>query len=138
MNTTQREASSSIKAVAYLFLFGGFSTLLSMVLSLFVGKINLSFGVLGIFIGFGLLRLEERWRIWAVVFTWFGLVITPILTALALANRSLPFQVFGIQVGQLGSGWGLVIGVVLFLFYVWQHAVLTAPDSRRLFHESGA
>jgi hypothetical protein len=133
VNQTTQIIPTSLKLVAYLFVFSGFSSLLGILLNLFAGKISVQLGVLGIFIGFGLLRLEERWRIWALAFTWFGLVVTPIFIALALSGRPIPFNVFGVQVIQVGGGVGVLFDTVLFFFHVWQHAILTDSDFHHLF-----
>ena len=72
----------SLKVVAVLFILGGIHSVIEVVLDLMQSKININFGVLGLFIGPGLLALRRGWRTCALVFTWIALIFLPILTVI--------------------------------------------------------
>ena len=72
-------APASLKIVAALFIFGGICSAIEVIVSLMYGHININFGVLGLFIGPGLLRFSSGWRTCALVFLWIGFILTPII-----------------------------------------------------------
>ena len=124
----------SLKVVAVLFILGGISSIIEVALDLTQGHINLNFGVLGLFIGLGLLRLSPGWRTCALVFTWLGLLFAPIV-ALVMFNHAGPLDLkfFGQKIGTAGIEFGLLICVALFLYSLWQYRVLTRRDVKLLF-----
>jgi hypothetical protein len=67
-----RPIPQPLKIVAYLFIIGGICALLEVIFALASNRISINFGVLGIFIGRGLLRLNPRSLAWAMFFIWFG------------------------------------------------------------------
>jgi cytochrome c oxidase subunit IV len=133
MNDTQ-PIPTSLKVVAALFILSGISSLIEIIVSLLNGQLSLNFGVLGLFIGRGLLRLGPTSRTWALVFTWFALVITPVAALIFLNNAGpLDFKLFGINLGQVPQAAGVIAAVAFFLVVLWQYRVLTRPDIRALF-----
>ncbi len=91
----------ALKIVAVLFILGGISTAIEIVLSLMMGHININFGLLGIFIGIGLLRRSNGWRACALVFTWLALALVPIVGLLFLAHSGpLNLNFFGQKVAM--------------------------------------
>ncbi len=106
----------SLKVVAWLFIIWGIYSVIRVVVVFNHGAIYVNLGVLGLFIGPGLLKLRPAWRTCALVFLWIGLIAISIAI---LASLSRP-----------GT---LVLCVVYFLLVLWQYSVLTRPEIRALF-----
>ena len=122
--------------VATLFILQGCCAALEVVLSLMHGNINIHLGVLGIFIGSGLLALRPGWRTCALVFIWLGLIGIPIVSAILLALPGpLDFSILGLETPKELF---LPIAVFLFLLYIWKYRVLTRPSIRNLFESQTA
>ena len=129
-----RRLPGVLKAVSVLFIIGGILSAIEVIVSLLHGHININFGVLGIFIGFGLLALKPGWRTCALVFLWITMVGIPIITLLMFCQSgSLDFKVFGQFVGKVPREFGLIIAAIIFLLSLWQYRILTRPDVRQLF-----
>lgn len=122
----------SLKIVAYLFILGGIHSVLDILFSLLYGKIKIDLGVLYIFIGQGLLRLNPNSYMWAKGLTGLGMIFMPIVTLLFLMTPG-NLKIFGQIVGQAPPGFGFIIGVVLTILVYWQYGVLNAPETKRLF-----
>lgn len=128
------KAPVSLVIVAVLFVLGGLSSLLEMVAAFGMGRISLNFGVLGMFIGPGLLRYSRGWRTCALVFIWIAMAGVPLIALLMLAvGGPLDFRVFGRKIGQLPLIYGLAVAGFAFGLALWQYYVLTRADIRRLF-----
>src|SRR5437762_3541841 len=69
---------ASLKIVAWLFILFGISSAIEIVVAIFQGRLSFNFGVVGIFVGRGLLRLQPGWRTCALVLTRFELLLLPI------------------------------------------------------------
>ena len=125
---------SALKIVAWLFIIGGILAVIEVVVALTQNRISINFGVLGLFIGPGLLRLRRGWRTCALVFLWIGLIIFPIIFLLGLSG-TIPayFGVFGIKLARIPSWWVSVGTIPFFLLVFWEYRVLTRPDVRSLF-----
>ncbi len=129
-----RRIPVSLTVVAVLFILGGIHAVIEVVVSLAHSHLNINFGVLGLFIGPGLLALRRGWRTCALVFLWIAMIGIPIITVLMLGHSGpLDFKVFGQKVGYVSKEIGLAIAVVLFLLSFWQYRVLTRRDVRLLF-----
>lgn len=129
-----RQVPASLKVVAILFIVGGIFAAIEVLVSLAHSHININFGVLGLFIGPGLLALRPGWRTCALVLLWIAMIGLPIIAILMLGHSGLlDFKVFGQKVGHVSKGFGLAFAVVVFSLAVWQYRVLTRPDVRRLF-----
>jgi hypothetical protein len=123
---------TSLKVVAALFILSGICSLIDVVVSLMHNNIN--FGVLGLFIGPGLLRLRRGWRTCALVFLWIAMIGVPIIAVLFLTSSGpVDFVLFGQKVGHASKEFCIAIVAVVFALAVWQYRVLTRPDVRRLF-----
>jgi hypothetical protein len=130
---------TSLKVVAVLFLLSGIFSLIEVIVSLMHGHFNLNFGILGLFIGPGLLRLSRGWRTCALVFLWITMIGLPMVALLFLVTSGpLDFTLFGQKVGDASKGLGILVAALLFALAVWQYRVLTRPDVRRLFGVPGA
>ena len=124
----------ALKIVAALFVIGGILAVIEVVVSLMRNRLSLNFGVLGLFIGVGLLRLRRGWRTCAVVFLWFGLILLPIVFLLGLLGVIPAYlQIFGVRVARV-PGWTVSAAAIpFFLLVLWQYRVLVRPDIRSLF-----
>ncbi len=94
-------------------------------------QVGLSFGLLAIPTGIGLLYLRNGWRTCALVELWFGLIGIPVVGGLALASQRLAVTVLGTEVKS-----ELVVCAMLAVSYgacVWQYRVLTKPLIRAAF-----
>lgn len=140
MNDTQiiQIIPTSLKVVATLFILSGISAVIEIIVSLLHGQLSLNFGVLGLWVGAGLLRLSPTSRTWALIFTWMALIITPIGGLIFLNSATLDFTLFGQKVGHIPKVVGLAAAVVFFIVSVWQYQVLTRPDVRALFRRPAA
>jgi len=124
----------ALKIVAIIFILGGITTLIEVIVSLLNKRIDINFGVLGIFIGIGLFKLSQGWRICALVWTWFVLITVPIIGFMFLGHPNpLDFSIFGQKVGVVSKQVGVAMAALLFVYTLWQYRVLTREDVRRLF-----
>ncbi len=111
-----RQIPPSLKAVAILFLLGGIFAVIEVLVSLAHSHLNINFGVLGLFIGPGILALRPGWRTCALVFLWIAMIGIPTFAMLMLGHSGpLDFNLFGQKVGYASKELGLVIAVILFL-----------------------
>ena len=131
---TQKQAPLALKIVAALFIISGVFAALEVLVSLTHGRIELRLGVVGIFIGLGLLHFRRGWRTCALLFTWIVLGFIPFFVFLALAGeRSLHFELFGQQVGETSPNLALLVAAVVFAITLWQYRILTRQDVVELF-----
>lgn len=123
-----------LKVVAWLFIIGGVIAVIEIIVSLMNNHININLGVLGIFIGLGLLKLRSGWRTCGLVFIWIALVVLPVCGILAIANPSgIHYKIMGQNAGS--APLPIALGVVVFVFCValWEYKVLTRGDIREMF-----
>lgn len=129
-----RAVPVALQIVAILFIIGGVCAALEMLVGVTHGRISVNFGVLGIFIGPGLMRFSPGWRTCALVFTWISLIGVPLFAILVLfSGNRLHVNVFGFVVGNAPPGVGLVVASALFGITLWQYGVLTRADVKQLF-----
>ena len=129
----------SLKVVAYIFILGGVFSLIEVIVSLMNSHINLHFGVLGLFIGSGLLRLNSGWRHCALVFLWMAMIGTSIFAILCMASSEpIGLKVFGQDVGYVSKGFTIIFVTLVFSLTIWQYRVLMKSNVRRLFEMSGS
>jgi hypothetical protein len=136
---TQKQAPAALKVVAVLFIISGVLAVLEILVSLTRNHINFNFGVLGIFIGLGLLRFRRGWRTCALVFIWLMLIFIPVFGIMVLAGtRPIHLKLFGQQMGYASATFAFFVATVLFALAVWQYRVLTRPDVVQLFEDNAA
>lgn len=134
MNSYRQPIPIALTVVAVFFIIGGITSLIEVFIDLMYGKINLNFGVLGLFIGPGLFGLRPWARTLALVFTWIAMVFIPIIGLLMLANAgNITLSLFGIKMGNVSVIFALGAVVVAFIVCIWEYHVLTRPDVRVLF-----
>lgn len=129
-----QSAPLSLKIVAALFILGGISSIIDAIINLTQGTLPLNFGVLGLFVGIGLLRLSRAWRTCALVFLWIAFIALP-LVGLAFLFLAGPvnYTIFWQKVGPGSRVIGVALAALLFAVAVWQYRVLTRPEIRKLF-----
>jgi hypothetical protein len=105
-----------------------------VIICLTQGTIFLNIGVLGLFIGIGLLRFSRGWRTCALAFLWIALIGLP-LAALAFLflEGAVDYTLFGRRMGEAPRVVGVTLAAALFALALWQYRVLTRPDIRKVF-----
>jgi len=129
-----RSIPTSLKVVAWIYLFQGVCSLVAMVVGWILGHGTIDLGVINLLIGWGLLDLKAGWRSCALIFLWITLIVAPLGAVLLLiASHPATFKIFGVPVGILSTDvMGAFLALVFFLA-LWQYRVLTRPDVRALF-----
>jgi hypothetical protein len=129
-----RQIPTALYVVAILFIVGGVASAIEVINSLLHDHVNINIGVLGLFIGPGLLRLNRGWRTCALVFIWIGLIMVPVVSLVFLLHDGqVEFNLFGQQVGHVSSLFALLMLAAFFAFMLWEYRVLTRSDVRFLF-----
>lgn len=127
---------TALNIVAILFLIGGISSALGMLIRLRDGQLHLDLGILGIPTYFGLRRFSKGWRIYALVCVWFVLVVSPICFVLGFAiSQPAHFSLLGLNTGKVSPLWLSIVSVLFFAISLWQLRILTRREIRAKFHE---
>ncbi|NLE37072.1 MAG: hypothetical protein GX621_03510 [Pirellulaceae bacterium] len=116
-----------LRIVAFLFILLGVLSATEIVLSLIKGRFNLDIGVLGIFIGRGLLRRSERWRSCGAWFVGFAFVMLG-LGVLAYGVVRLLFSPSASVNVSVEPSPGVVVLVAIVAY--WAFRVLRGPAAR--------
>jgi hypothetical protein len=132
--TPEPRVPGALKAVAWLFIIGGVLTILQVLLDLLRSKITISAGILGVFVGPGLLRFRTGWRTCALVLLWIGMLFAPIVLIFMLAaSGSINADIFGLKLGTAPMPIRILASVFWFGLTVWEYRVLVREDIRQLF-----
>jgi hypothetical protein len=123
----------ALRMVALLFLFQGICSVITIVVCALNNRLQLDFGFLGIFIYFGLLRLSSGWRTCALVLTWIGLLLIPIVMILSLGAPHANINFFGITGPEIPPFCVFLASFFWFGLALWQLKVLNRPDVTALF-----
>lgn len=128
---------SALSVVSYLFLFVGLIALSLMIYHAVQGYLHFNFGILGIGIFAGLRRYSRVWRIFALMFTWYGIITLSISLFVCLCDQSTtaPAMYFGHRLSAIPANWLAIPLAMVLLVTLWQYRVLTHPAIRRLFDE---
>jgi hypothetical protein len=130
----KRSGFSSLRIVAFLFILSGILSLLQVIAAATQGSLSINFGVLGLFIGQGLLRRRIGWRQCALAFLWIAMIGAPLIAIFFVtASSPLEFKFFGRIAGTVPMAAGIVLAAGIFALAFWQHRVLTSPAVRELF-----
>ncbi len=117
---------------AYLFIIAGWLTVIGMVVSLFFDRLEINFGFIGIFVGRGLLRLDESWRKGAMFFVWLLLIACPVMVISMFVDPTEWKFVIGRNEWYAESVLQIMImyGIdsTLFVVALWMRQVLLRPD----------
>ena len=124
-----------LKVVAWIFIIGGVLACIEIVVALMNEHVNINIGVLGLFIGPGLLKLRRSWRTCALAYLVIALITIPIITLLSLVAPASEFGIciFGQPLGRAPMELVLVIAIGSFSLGAWVLWVLTRPQIRALF-----
>lgn len=106
-----------LRILAYVTIVGGVLAAIHTILSFVFGHIFIDFGIIGIWMGLGLLRGDKRWRQWTAVLAWIGWI------------AALIGGVIGTWILLHGSSTWLVVRfafaeAVVFLYSIWAIWVL--------------
>jgi len=124
----------ALRAVAIIHLAMGVGALAEVLVHLTRNSYQLNFGVLGIPVCFGLLRLSRGWRTCALALLWVGLVQMPLVFLMGIfGSGPATFGLLGIPVGQLPRPWPSVVAAAMFMLLLWQYRVLVSQGVSRLF-----
>jgi hypothetical protein len=129
----RRDNPRSLRIVAALFFLTGVASVIEMIVLLAHATVSGNLGVLGLFIGLGLLRHSRGWRTCALFCLSLGFAVMPILLVLVLAGAPVNFKLLGLPSGTLPPALALILGIVWLAPAVWQCLVLTRPSVKRLF-----
>ncbi|HEX3998484.1 MAG TPA: glycoside hydrolase family 5 protein [Pirellulales bacterium] len=126
----------ALTALAGLYILVGIGAVLGVARSLAHREINLDFSVLCIFMGWGLLRLKDAWRVWSLFCVWLGAIaLVPVCALLYFAHAPLAASAFGHGWTDVSRIWVLALGGLALAFSVWEYKVLTRRDVRQLFSQ---
>ncbi|MEO6053936.1 MAG: hypothetical protein ABIP97_08000 [Chthoniobacterales bacterium] len=131
-------APRQLRKVAWIFLITGIGSAVGMVYRSFseLGLHSFDFGVLGIFIFFGLLNYRRGWRTLALIELWLLLFTLPILFIVSLWGLYAVIPNVGMYLFIT-----FVYIIIPFMLTLWMYRVLTKPWIRSLFYadsQSGA
>ena len=130
---------TSLKIVAGLFFLAGASSLIQIIASLTKGEISLNFGVLALFVGYGLLQLKKGWWTVALFLLWIAFLGSTAFTLmLAFSQAPLSVNMFGEKVGHAPKIYGFAVILVIFLVALWQYRVLTKQEIKELFEKKAS
>ena len=97
-------------------------------------EIILNLGVLGVFIGLGLLKLRSGWRTCALFFVWLTFILIPFFCLVLFASGTpAALGFFGIWISTLPNSLALLVALFYFSVALWVYSVLTRPQVRQLF-----
>lgn len=131
--TTMRPLPRHLRTVAAVHILQGTGAVVEVFVRLYHNQYLFTLAVLGIPIGFGLLRGSRVSRTLALTFAWLGLVMVPVAMVAGLGQGTATFGVFGIPLGEVPRAWMPVVGSSLFLLQLWIFRVLLRPDVRAWF-----
>ena len=124
---------TALMIVAWLFILGGILSILQILYLLTQSQLHIDTGVLGVFVGPGLLRWSRGWRTCALVLLWFGMILSPILLVMTLGASSMNLNIFGISFGSVPAAVGFFVGILMFALVIWEYRVLVREDIRQRF-----
>jgi hypothetical protein len=123
---------TSLLVVSWLFIAIGILCAIAVLWDAVYSHVNINLGVLGIFIGRGLLRLSRGWRTTALALLWLNLIFIPVIIILFICifadSRS------GLLSRNHFQDWmGVGICAVYFGGLLWIYRILVSPEVRRAF-----
>ena len=127
-----RSIPLSLKVVAYLFIIIGVLSLLEVVLAILVYRISINIGIIGIFIGIGLLRLSPLAYTWAKIFTCINFIYLLSLIVLFL-TRYQELRLLNQNIATAPLYYVLPSSIAAISLVGWQYFVLVSRKVKRLF-----
>jgi hypothetical protein len=100
------------------------------------GSFRFDFGVLGIWIFFGLRRYAPVWRTFALTLLWFGMIELAIGAVYGFFGKGpAVIKIFGEDYGGIPLIWISILAFAFFPLELWMYRVLTRPSIRSLFYQ---
>lgn len=124
---------SALWGVAAVFFLVGVLSLTDMVFGLVRGNLSINLGVLGFFVGAGLLRHSRPWWIAALVCAGLTSVASLLLAVAVLASSGPIAYSGGGHEGTLPAAAAVGLGVLGVALGLWQLRVLTRPSVKQRF-----
>jgi hypothetical protein len=130
-----RRLPASLRAVAYLSILFGLGSLVDFISSLVTHhKISFNLGIFQIPAGFGLLRLDQRWRSFSLFFIWCGFAGVLLCAAVLLhPSGGLSVRLLPYPAHDVSRATGFLLLAPAAIFLIWEYRVLTSERVRRLF-----
>jgi hypothetical protein len=128
---------TALTVIAWLFILTGIFAVVAMVKDLLVSHdVIFDLDIIGLWIGPGLLRAEERFRRWALWYERFSLAAIPVVAILSgfFAPAQLGLQLFDvIPFGSMSRTGSLIVLTVSWLLALWEYTVLQRREVRARF-----
>jgi hypothetical protein len=119
----------ALKIVAYLSILSGIEAGLSMIIGIIGSSLKIDFGIVGIFVGLGLLRGSLKWREWALIFVNFEIVVLTLIIVFSINKpHDIYFKVFGVKVGRMPLELALLFTLGFAILIFWEYSVLKRKD----------
>ena len=125
----------SLVIVAWIYIVAGLLACLDILIGLFSGRIHINLGALCLFAGIGLIRLQNGWRICALVFIWLLFAVIGLLILFGIFSpQSVSVTVFSDVSNAANRPIIFLLMIILVLVpSYWIYRVLTRPDVKLLF-----
>jgi hypothetical protein len=133
----KQRTRGALSVVSYLFLIVGLMSLLLMIFHATQGYYHFNFGILGIGIFVGLRRYSRVARVFALMFTWYGIITLSIALFVCLCDQSTTptAKYFGHRLSTVPANFLAIPLTMVLMVTLWQYRVLTHPAIRRTFEE---
>jgi hypothetical protein len=125
----------ALRIVAWLFLLGGINSALTIIACALNNRLQLDFGVLGIFVFFGLMHFSSGWRTCALVLIGLSFVLIPLIAIAGLFAPEGHIDIFGQKIASIPPIFVSVISMAWMALALWEWRVLNRPDIVGLFHD---
>jgi hypothetical protein len=126
---------SELRLVSWLFVSLGLIAGYQILVALSHGNLRIDFNLLGLFIGFGLMRLSVGWRKCAIIFTCLYLIGIPIAAVLIMNSQGpISLKILAVPAGHTTKEMALLLCLPFFLLAMWTYHVLNRSDVRGLFN----
>jgi hypothetical protein len=125
----------SLVIVAWIYIVAGFLACLDIIIALFSGRMHINLAALCLFAGIGLIRLQNGWRICALVIVWLFFAVIGLLVLFGIFSpQSVKVTVFSDVSNAANRPITFLLMIILVLVPAyWIYRVLTRPDVKLLF-----
>jgi hypothetical protein len=129
-----KDLPTSLRIVACLFIRVGLASVNGTITDLVGGRLTINLGILGWFVGRGLLRLHRGWRTCGLVLLWINIIGLGLAGPLLLVmGRPGVTRVGRSIVGHIAAPYAFLLCAGLLAVSAWQCWVLTRPEIKELF-----
>jgi len=130
---TSGPVPKELRWVALIFLFSGISSIVTMIVCAADNRLQLDFGFLGIFAYWGLLRLSNAWRLYALFCTCLQLILLLVVGLFSFTASHANINILGFIGPAIPPFLALIPLFFWFCVARWQLKILTRPDIAMLF-----